>query len=839
MTKACCRAFFIPLIIYLLYSGFSFYTGNYANFFIICMGISCLGALFFKSRILLMVIIIINALTAMQTAAGFLLLDIDAWIISFVGSLFVYAVVVFAEGKKSAAQKALDSFVSLLHSSPDPIVLLDSLHRVKYISNSFMKMAGLSNPFYAKERPVFDLFNDQKLKDLFYDILTDEDSHTAHEIILDGKQFFFEIVVFELVNEVRGRLVHIIDITSVMQAKVEAEAASRSKSAFLATMSHEIRTPLNAIIGLSEIELQKNLPMDTRTDLEKILGAGTTLLGIINDILDISKIEAGSFELISAEYEIPSQINDTIQLNIVRIGTKNITFKLQVDETLPSKLYGDDLRIKQILNNLLSNAFKYTEQGSVVFSVTWEKRGNEAWVIFTIKDTGTGIKKEDIPRLFSEYSQLNTRANRHIEGTGLGLTIAKSLASLMNGTITVDSDYGKGSVFSIRIPQRIVDETPIGNTTARNLEQFRYKEINRIQRLRLIRNYMPYGKVLIVDDVETNLDVARGLLLPYGLYIDTALSGREAIAKVRAAQAGAHRYDLILMDHMMPEMDGIETVRIIRSEIPGEYGKEVPIIALTANALVGNEQMFLANGFNAFISKPIDLMQLDVALNLWVRSKQSVETLRLAEMELGAVNNDMHETPSVLGNILIDGIDLIKGRDQYNNEAAYLSVLRSWYLHTPALLEKLKVLSRENLSEYAVTVHGIKGSSFGICAHAIGTKAEELEAAAKAQDFTVVKAQNAAFNAMVECTINDLGKLLDTIAAGGEMKLKAPAPDADLLAGLLEAAKRYKPVQMDEILAKLEAFEYESGGELVAWLREQVDNLEYTAICRHLEGREG
>jgi CheY-like chemotaxis protein len=277
----------------------------------------------------------------------------------------------------------------------------------------------------------------------------------------------------------------------------------------------------------------------------------------------------------------------------------------------------------------------------------------------------------------------------------------------------VESEYGKGSTFTMKIPQRIVDETPIGDNIVRDLEGFHYKDIHNIDGLRLVRNHMPYGKVLVVDDVETNLDVAKGLLMPYGLSIDTASSGPEAIAKIKIISEGASApgYDLVLMDHMMPGMDGIEAVRIIRNEISSEYGKTVPIVALTANALTGNEEMFLAKGFNAFIAKPIDVMQLDAVLNTWVRDRKSIEVLKQAEMTAPVIENEDH---NILDGLRIEGIDIERGKKKYNNDAAYLDILRSWHKHTPALLEKMRNPLFESLPEYAITVHGIKGASLGI-----------------------------------------------------------------------------------------------------------------------------
>jgi PAS domain S-box-containing protein len=617
-----------------------------------------------------------------------------------------------------------------------------------------------------------------------------------------------------------------------------AENASKSKSAFLATMSHEIRTPLNAIIGLSEIELQKRLPEDTHADLEKIYNSGSTLLGIINDILDISKIETGNFELIPEPYDVPSLINDTVQLNIIRIGTKPIAFTLAINETIPARLYGDELRVKQILNNLLSNAFKYTDQGTVILRVDWEQADDGMWLILAVSDTGHGIKDEDLGRLFSEYAQLDTRANRHIEGTGLGLPIAKNMVELMGGTITLESEYGKGSVFTVRIRQGIIDPSPIGAEIVENIRLYRFTK-NRTGRDRnLIRSYMPYGRVLIVDDVETNLDVARGLILPYGLAIDCASSGREAIEKIRAIgdKPESKKYDVVFMDHMMPGMDGIEAVRIIRNEIDSGYARSIPIIALTANALKGNEDMFLSHGFNAYISKPIDIFQLDTVLNTWVRNKQTVETLRQAELEQAVNEEEDRPVPTGLfDGYEIAGIDLAAGKERYTYDTVYLDIIRSYCVHTPVLLERIRGFPAGELDQYTITVHGLKGSSYGICADAAGQYAETLEMAARVGDIETIKTKNDEFIEIMERLLSGLNGMLANIEKSRGKKERAAAPEQAVLIKLLEACKQYQTMLMEKAVIELEKYEYDSGGELVLWLREQLDNLEYDAIRYRLE----
>jgi CheY-like chemotaxis protein len=290
------------------------------------------------------------------------------------------------------------------------------------------------------------------------------------------------------------------------------------------------------------------------------------------------------------------------------------------------------------------------------------------------------------------------------------------------------------------------------------------------------------------------------------------------------------------MDHMMPGMDGIEAVRIIRNEISGEYGKTVPIVALTANALTGNEEMFLKNGFNAFIAKPIDVMQLDAVLNTWVRDRKSVEVLKQAEMVMPVIEN---ANLNIFDNLRIEGLDLVRGKKKYNNDTAYLDILRSWHKHTPVLLEKMRNPFFENLPEYAITVHGIKGASLGICADELSNKAEELEQYAKSGNIGKVQADNSMFLGMAEALLANIGKLLEKVDVGKDKKPKQKkhVPDASLLAKLLEAVKSYKSTLMEETMCAIEEYDYDSGVELVTWLRQQMDNLEYDAIRQKLESQ--
>ena len=444
--------------------------------------------------------------------------------------------------------------------------------------------------------------------------------HTYRIILRDGtiKWVWERSYVTELNPDGTAFLVegYYTDVTD--RHKLEAaEAANRAKSDFLATMSHEIRTPMNAIIGIAQIQLaNKNLPDEHAEALKKIYSSGSNLLGIINDILDMSKIETGKMELNPVEYDVPSLIHDTAQINIVRIGTKPIEFVLDANENLPSRLVGDELRLKQIISNILSNAIKYTKEGYVKLTIDHLVKDEEVNLRFTVEDTGQGMKDEDVKRLFSKYTRFNEEANRLTEGTGIGLTITKNLVELMEGTIEVKSEYQKGSTFTVTVKQQSVKCEPIGSKLSENLRNLTFVGDKQLAAMQIVREPMPYGSVLVVDDVETNLYVAEGLMSPYGLNIETAISGYAAIDKVESGSI----YDVIFMDHMMPLMDGIETTQKLRKQ-----GYKGTIVALTANALVGNAEMFKKNGFDDFIAKPIDVRELNNALNRYVRDKHPIE----------------------------------------------------------------------------------------------------------------------------------------------------------------------------------------------------------------------
>ncbi|WWZ59645.1 response regulator [Butyrivibrio fibrisolvens] len=384
-----------------------------------------------------------------------------------------------------------------------------------------------------------------------------------------------------------------------------ANQANEAKSLFLSTMSHDIRTPMNAIIGMNEMILRKSSDDETLMYSESIRTAGNTLLGIINDILDFSKIEAGKMEIIDVDYNFVSLLNDLVNMVQRRAEEKGLSFELDVDRNIPGIMHGDEIRIKQVITNILSNAVKYTKEGGIVFSVSGQKcEDNEDYVILhvSVKDTGIGIKKEDLDRLFVAFERIEEKRNRNIEGTGLGMAIAQSFLEMMDSKLQVESEYGKGSVFSFDLKQKVVKWEPIGDFDTAFKRFLSERKKYRVQFV------APKAKMLVVDDTEVNLKVFCSLLSETRMQIETADSGDACIALFKRI-----RYDVIFLDHMMPDKDGIETLKEMKALLDTP-NKDTPVICLTANAVSGMREMYINAGFDDYLTKPIDTGRLESML---------------------------------------------------------------------------------------------------------------------------------------------------------------------------------------------------------------------------------
>jgi CheY-like chemotaxis protein/two-component sensor histidine kinase len=496
---------------------------------------------------------------------------------------------------------------------------------------------------------------------------------------------------------------------------------------------------MNVILGISEIQLRdEHLSAGAEEGFKKIYDSGDLLLNIINDILDFSKIDAGKMEIVPDKYDIPSLISDTAQLCRLRYEGKPIDFILNVDENTPFELIGDELRIRQILNNILSNAFKYTDTGEVRLSISAEPSADKTVIlVLKVSDTGQGLAKDQIERIFDEYSRFNMETNHGIPGTGLGMSITKRLIDMMGGRILVESEAGKGSMFTVRLPQKDCGSGPCGADIAESLRNFSFNNTSITKKAQIVYEYMPYGKVLVVDDVESNLYVAKGLLIPYGLHIETAKSGLEAIEKIKDSNV----YDIVFMDHMMPVMDGIVATNILRCS-----GYSYPIVALTANAISGQSEMFLSSGFDRFISKPIDSRELDLVLKEFIRDKKPPEIVEEARQEkYKAVITPKKDLPELKKYFIMDAEDAV-------------SVLENIYA-------KINDLGDTDIESYTTAVHGIKSALRNIGEIKLSELAFELEKAGETRNFGIVADKTPVFIKKLKTLIEKLNQKKTSNAA--------------------------------------------------------------------------
>jgi len=615
----------------------------------------------------------------------------------------------------------------------------------------------------------------------------------------------------------------------------DANNANAAKSAFLAKMSHEMRSPLNVIIGLTDLHMEESdaVPQELSSDIRKINTAGSTLLGIVNDVLDLSKIESGRLTLNPAAYCTASLLNDIITLNQIRIESKPIKFIVNIDENLPYELYGDDLRLSQVFNNLLSNAFKYTKEGQVRLSVDSVVDGSDVWLTITVADTGIGIKAENLQKIYDEYMQVDVNANRKIEGTGLGLSIARSLIQKMDGDINIVSEYGKGTTFTVRVKQQCYSAAPIGRETVSRLSSFTFSDKKQHISSKIVRVDLSYARVLVVDDLETNLDVASGMMKKYKLNVDCVLSGRDAINLVKK---GTPVYDAIFMDHMMPEMDGVEATKRIR-DIGSDYAQNVPIISLTANAIIGNEQFFLNCGFQAFLSKPIDMLKLDSVLKQWVRNKdKELSALKTMHAQLSS------EKKYNVTHIDIEGIDDQKALSLYDQDQdILLSVIGSYLRNTPNIIKTLSEVDQTHMHVYMTAVHGLKSASEYIGATQIRTLAARLESLAKEGNLDAIQQENGTL-------ISDVNQLLLNIQQWFEVHQHTSdtaeqSLNKSLLKILSDCCLQYNMHGVDGILAELKVGSdhyNQSDCDFLNLINDQIITSDfdetYQCIQKYLEG---
>ncbi len=567
---------------------------------------------------------------------------------------------------------------------------------------------------------------------------------------------------------------------------IDARKASRARDVFLANMSHEIRTPINTMLGLNELILRESQDETIRGYALDIKQAGTILLSLVSDILDFSKLQSGKMELAEGTYDISSLLNDLINSVSIPLRKKKLRLSLDIASDIPYKLSGDEVHLRQIIGNLLSNAVKYTQTGTVTLRLAWEKQEKETLLLkIAVEDTGVGVKEKDIARIFETFNRLDMEASRNEEGTGLGLAVTHQLVGMMGGKLEVKSEYGKGSVFSFAIPQKIINASPLGDfqeqydKSVRNSISYREKFI------------APLAKILVVDDNAMNLAVAQDLLRKTKLQIDVASSGGECLEMLKRKE-----YHLICMDHMMPVMDGVQTLHAIR-ELEDNPSRNIPVIALTANAVVGAKEFYLKAGFEDYLSKPIEPDKLEDILIQYLPK----ELVYLTDDEEISVESDDNEAGLNEEKLTDMGINAANGlKYMGGSRSLYEKVLRDFREILHEKEEQLKsMLAKEDVSGYAIIVHALKGNARNVGADELAEEAFELEKKSKAGKLEEVEVQSPILFSMMRTLGENLDRYLETEASEVSVeKEEEPAEKQQITEEIWKEKLRLLHLHLDE-----------------------------------------
>ncbi len=605
-------------------------------------------------------------------------------------------------------------------------------------------------------------------------------------------------------------------------------AASQAKSAFLANMSHEIRTPINAVLGMNEMILREANDKTVLEYASNIKNAGASLLEIVNEILDFSKIEAGKMELLPENYDISSIVIDLVNMISGRAKKKNLAFNLNIDPTLPKTLHGDSIRIKQCAINLLTNAVKYTKEGSVTFTVTHSRKGESKTVIrITVKDTGMGIKKEDMNKLFSPFERIEEGKNKTIEGSGLGMSIVTRLLDMMNSKLEVKSEYNKGSEFSFSIEQEVVDWTEIGdiNTTYQNSIKMMqsYKE----------KLHAPKAHLLFVDDTEMNLEVIKGFLKKTGIKLDTVTSGKEALEKARQTC-----YDIMFIDHRMPDMDGIETLHELKAmEDNKSLGK--PCIALTANAISGVRKMYIEEGFTDYLSKPVNPDKLEDMIRQYL-PQEYLEDFSEEERSSSADSDDAEKISDFLQMIRsTEGIDEKTALVNCGTEEILKTAIVKYHASIEETCRQLqKFFDDKDWKNYGTKVHGLKSTSRLIGATELSSQAEHLEHCADREEVDEIKAKHPALMSLYKSYTQKLAAFVPEKEEEGTKLAISTDKLKEKLNQIAKCAEDFDINGLDDIIKEIAQFETpDEMKDLLEKVKTCIDNVDFKGIRELLANR--
>ncbi len=558
-----------------------------------------------------------------------------------------------------------------------------------------------------------------------------------------------------------SRFLHVVTKELSEMAK-EADAANRAKSAFLSSMSHEIRTPINAVLGMDEMILRGTKEDETYAHALDIQTAGKSLLGLVNDILDFSKIEAGKLEIIPVEYSPAKMLYDLVNLVQKRTEDKGLLLVVEADKNIPAVLYGDEVRIKQVITNILTNAVKYTLQGTVTLHFGFRRRSDaEISLLVSVTDTGIGIKEEDIAKLFSAFERIEEKRNRNVEGTGLGMSITQELLGMMGSRLEVKSVYGEGSTFSFSLKQSVISHSGMGD----------WRKIQAQERTSYRARFTASrAKILVVDDTPMNLTVMKGLLKETKINVDTAESGRECIAKIKGSA-----YDMIFLDHRMPDMDGKETLDAIRNA-PGKCAVDVPVIAMTANNVIGARDEYLSQGFSEYLLKPVDSALLEELVERFLPperldiSNEGAEDIPNAVDEKPGETQNITNTDDVFSRLAnIAGIDAESAAESMGKKELYIEVIQDFAKRAKEAAASIETYSTDgDIVNYTIKVHALKSSARIIGATKLSVMAAHLEELGDAGNLTEIRRRTGELLAIYRSLGDDLSFLAEGEAEDDE-----------------------------------------------------------------------